>query len=135
MSALLEFAAVIVGVVLPLVSGVQVLSMKPSKLDCDALLAYWISFSLLLPVELFLGSFLRWVPFYSYFRVALLFWLYSPLTRGSQMVCDSLMQQVGDKLDILLETIDHVLRLLHLDMALGYEQEKLASEQCPSTES
>merc|ERR1711962_1924214 len=46
---------------------------------------YWIVFALFTTMELFADIFLSWAPFYYEVKVLFIFWLLSPLTKGSSI--------------------------------------------------
>lgn len=47
---------------------------------------HWIVFAIFSSIELFTDTFISWFPFYYEVKVSIVFWLLSPVTKGSSII-------------------------------------------------
>ncbi|WBW70630.1 ER membrane organization protein, HVA22/TB2/DP1 family protein [Schizosaccharomyces osmophilus] len=66
----------------------QIRNNEPKTVDEERrrLMAYWCVYGCVTSIEGLVGSYIRWVPFYSTAKVVLWIWLLHPKTRGSEYV-------------------------------------------------
>ena len=84
-------------------------SIKTKKREDDEQwLIYWIVYSLLSFMELFIGMIFTWIPFYYHIKLFFLLWLSYDKTRGSQIIyikyIEPYLNQNENQMDEILKT-------------------------------
>lgn len=75
----------IVGIVYPVYWSMKALETKEQN-DDKQWLTYWVVFALFILFESTLGFLLKYIPFYFFFKLAFLLWLFLPNFRGAEIV-------------------------------------------------
>merc|ERR1712032_255929 len=81
-----DFLFDLVGAVYPTYATLRMLARGETKEDAAMWSTYWCLFAAVRFISGILDFILSWLPFVSYLKLALLVFLYSPFTRGSEKV-------------------------------------------------
>ena len=85
-SAILSRSLILVfGALLPAYQSYKAIKSKNLR-EYVKWMMYWIVFALFTTMETFADLFISWVPFYYEAKVLFLFWLLSPVTKGSSIL-------------------------------------------------
>jgi receptor expression-enhancing protein 5/6 len=79
-----ELLCTITAVLYPMYGSFKALEAEPEQVQLW--LTYWVTYAALMLLESSFKAILSWLPFYTFFRIAMLLWLYLPATRGAQSV-------------------------------------------------
>lgn len=90
-------------------------SIKTKKRDDDEQwLIYWIVYSLLSFMELFVGMIFTWVPFYYHIKLFFLLWLSYDKTRGAQLIyikyIEPYLNEHENQMDEILKTTQELVK-------------------------
>jgi receptor expression-enhancing protein 5/6 len=94
----------IVGIVYPAFWSIRAIESRESD-DDKQWLTYWVVFSLFSIIDLFSGFILKFIPFYFFFKLLFLIWLFMPNTRGAIFVYDKFLIKMFKKYESQLETL------------------------------
>ena len=75
-----SFMSRLIGVLYPAIKSIQALNTKDDDKDDKQWLTYWIVYGAFVCVDEFAGFILSIIPFYYFFKVCFLIWLYNPAT-------------------------------------------------------
>lgn len=97
-----------IGIVYPAYWSIKAIESKESD-DDKQWLTYWVLFSLFSLVDLFLGSFLKFIPFYFVFKMIFLIWLMAPMTKGAIFIYDKILIKIFKKYESKLDELSNTI--------------------------
>ena len=91
----------IVGILYPAYWSIK--SLENKKIEDKQWLTYWVVFSLFVLVETLFGFLLKYIPFYTFIKLAFLLWLFLPNYRGAQQIYDNFVIKLFKKYEVQIE--------------------------------
>ena len=91
----------IIGIIYPAFWSIRAIESKESD-DDKQWLTYWVVFSLFSILDLFSGFILKFIPFYFFFKILFLIWLFLPNFRGATRVYDLVLIKLFRKYESAL---------------------------------
>lgn len=79
-----------------------------TKDDDTQWLTYWVVYSFFSVLETFVSFLLSWIPFYFAIKLAFLFYLFSPKTRGAQNIYENFLKRALDSVEKNGSEVDKV---------------------------
>ena len=83
----------VIGVVYPLLRSIMALETNDRN-DDTQWLTYWSIYGILSVIDDMLCCVLSKIPYYFFFKVCFLIWLFNPMTTGAQKIYDTLVKPV-----------------------------------------
>ena len=87
-----EYITMTIGVLLPAHFSFKAIA-SPGGSDDKEWLTYWVVFGLFVVAELFFGKVLCYIPFYFFFKMGFLIWLFLPIFRGAGVLYDNFISK------------------------------------------
>lgn len=94
----------VVGIIYPAYWSIKAIESQETD-DDKQWLTYWVVFSLFSIIDLFSGFVLKFIPFYFFFKLIFLIWLFMPNFRGATYVYDWFLVKVFRKYEKELDNI------------------------------